>query len=235
MSRAPDVMAKAGGALARDQQLEDTTLGWRLINPRMQAMHGTDSMTQTAENLAREPGIDRDSQDAYALRSQQRAANAQRRGCLAEEITAVHAPRGGESVVARVDESNARSGGDGWTPILLELDDNFARSLAAMGRNDVLMVNPIRDGLNLVAMEGALVNDRDGGLVLSRYAGAWPALGEWADGVNPYDVSETASALSTALSRPAEPRRALAGARRRVAEGRTAHDWLDDQLAAAGD
>ncbi|TPG11093.1 3-oxoadipyl-CoA thiolase [Rhodanobacter glycinis] len=104
MSRAPYVMAKAGGALARDQQLEDTTLGWRLINPRMQAMHGTDSMTQTAENLAREHGIDRDSQDAYALRSQQRAANAQRRGWLAEEITAVHAPRDGESVVERVDE-----------------------------------------------------------------------------------------------------------------------------------
>ena len=104
MTRAPYVMAKAGGALARDQQLEDTTLGWRLVNPRMQMLHGTDSMTQTAENLAREHGIDRDSQDAYALRSQQRAANAQRQGWLAEEITAVHAPRGSESVIERVDE-----------------------------------------------------------------------------------------------------------------------------------
>ncbi len=104
MSRAPYVMAKAGGALARDQQLEDTTLGWRLINPRMQATHGIDSMAQTAENLAREHGIDRDSQDAYALRSQQRAANAQRQGWLAEEITAVQVSRGNEAGVERVDE-----------------------------------------------------------------------------------------------------------------------------------
>ncbi len=101
MTRAPYVMAKASGALARDQQLEDTTLGWRLVNPRMQMLHGIDSMTQTAENLAREHGVDRDSQDAYALRSQQRAANAQRRGWLAEEITAVQV---GGAVVERVDQ-----------------------------------------------------------------------------------------------------------------------------------
>jgi trehalose 6-phosphate synthase len=138
-------------------------------------------------------------------------------------------------VVELVDEINARWAVGDWVPILLELDDNFARSLAAMARNDVLVVNPIRDGLNLVAMEGALVNERDGGLVLSRNAGAWPALGEWSDGVNPYDVSETASALSRALSRPPAARRELAETRRRAAEARTAHDWLDDQLAAAGD
>ncbi len=104
MTRAPYVMAKATGAWAREQKLEDTTLGWRLINPRMRAMYGVDSMTQTAENLAREHGIGRDSQDAYALRSQQRAAHAQRQGWLAEEITAVQAPRGGESADVRVDE-----------------------------------------------------------------------------------------------------------------------------------
>jgi trehalose 6-phosphate synthase len=138
-------------------------------------------------------------------------------------------------VVGRVEEINARWGHGDWVPIVLELEDNFARSLAAMSRNDVLVVNPIRDGLNLVAMEGALVNERDGGLVLSRYAGAWPALGRWSDGVNPYDVSETATALSTTLSRPEGPRRDMAVARRRAAEARSAHDWLDDQLAAAGD
>jgi 3-oxoadipyl-CoA thiolase len=104
MTRAPYVMAKAGNAHARDQQIEDTTLGWRLVNPRIRAGYGIDSMAQTAENLAREHGIDRDSQDAYALRSQQRAANAQRRGWLAEEITAVHAPQGRESVVVQLDE-----------------------------------------------------------------------------------------------------------------------------------
>jgi 3-oxoadipyl-CoA thiolase len=104
MSRAPYVLAKADAAFARHQQLEDTTLGWRLVNPRMQAGYGIDSMTQTAENLAREHGIDRDSQDAYALRSQQRTAHAQAQGWLAEEITAVQAPQGKESLVVQVDE-----------------------------------------------------------------------------------------------------------------------------------
>ncbi|MFC5524128.1 3-oxoadipyl-CoA thiolase [Rhodanobacter ginsengisoli] len=104
MTRAPYVMAKAADAWAREQKLEDTTLGWRLINPRMRTAYGVDSMTQTAENLAREHGIGRDSQDAYALRSQQRAAHAQRQGWLAEEITAVQAPQGGDSTDVRVDE-----------------------------------------------------------------------------------------------------------------------------------
>ena len=104
MSRAPYVLAKADAAFARGQQLEDTTLGWRLVNPRMQAGYGIDSMTQTAENLAREHGIDRASQDAYALRSQQRTAHAQRQGWLAEEITAVQVPHGKESLVVQVDE-----------------------------------------------------------------------------------------------------------------------------------
>ncbi len=92
MTRAPYVMAKAGSAWGREQKLEDTTLGWRLVNPRMQASYGVDSMTQTAENLAREHAVDRESQDAYALRSQQRTAYAQARGWLAEEISAVDVP-----------------------------------------------------------------------------------------------------------------------------------------------
>jgi trehalose 6-phosphate synthase len=138
-----------------------------------------------------------------------------------------------DDIVARVGEINDRWGDADWTPIVLELDDNFPRSLAAMRRSDVLVVNPVRDGLNLVAMEGALLNERDGGLVLSRNAGAWPALGDASDGVNPFDVSETASAMAAALDRPAAPRRAQAEERRRIAASRTAHDWLDDQLAAA--
>ncbi|MFC4526917.1 3-oxoadipyl-CoA thiolase [Dyella halodurans] len=104
MSRAPYVMAKAMGAYTRDQQLEDTTLGWRLVNPRMQASYGIESMTQTAENLAREHGIDRADQDAYAWRSQQRAAHAQRQGWLAEEITAVAAQQGQQTVTVEADE-----------------------------------------------------------------------------------------------------------------------------------
>jgi acetyl-CoA acetyltransferase family protein len=104
MSRAPYVMAKAQGALARDEQLEDTTLGWRLVNPRMRESYGVDSMTQTAENLAREHGIDRADQDAYAWRSQQRAEQARQQGWLAEEITAVETTSGKQAVTVDADE-----------------------------------------------------------------------------------------------------------------------------------
>ena len=92
MSRAPLVMAKAATAFGREQKLEDSTLGWRFINPMMQGRYGVDSMTQTADNLAREHAIARSDQDAYAWRSQQRTANAQVKGWLAEEITPVHVP-----------------------------------------------------------------------------------------------------------------------------------------------
>jgi 3-oxoadipyl-CoA thiolase len=104
MTRAPYVMAKAGGAHARDQQLADTTLGWRFVNPRMQADYGVDSMAQTAENLAREHGIARADQDAYALRSQQRAAHAQSQGWFVEEIAAVSATQGKQTLDFRTDE-----------------------------------------------------------------------------------------------------------------------------------
>ena len=104
MSRAPYVMAKANGAYAREQQLEDSTLGWRFINPAMQARHGVDSMTQTADNLAREHGITRASQDAYALRSQQRAAHAQREGWFTEEISAVATVKNNQIVMVSADE-----------------------------------------------------------------------------------------------------------------------------------
>lgn len=105
MTRAPYVMAKADRAYARAQQIEDSTLGWRFVNPRMQASYGTDSMIQTAENLAREQGIAREAQDAYAWRSQQRTARAFQHGLLAEEITPVQVPLDGEAVSVQVDES----------------------------------------------------------------------------------------------------------------------------------
>ncbi|HET6553133.1 MAG TPA: 3-oxoadipyl-CoA thiolase [Dyella sp.] len=104
MSRAPYVMAKAESALGREQQLEDTTLGWRMINPRMRERYGVDSMTQTAENLAREHGIARSDQDAYALRSQQRVASARQNGWLAEEISSIDAPCGKQAIVVDADE-----------------------------------------------------------------------------------------------------------------------------------
>src|SRR3989440_2291057 len=104
MSRAPFVMAKAEIAFGREQKLEDSTLGWRCINPVMQARYGVDSMTQTADNLAREHGISRACQDAYAWRSQQRTAHAQAQGWLAEEITPVPVARAGESRTVTEDE-----------------------------------------------------------------------------------------------------------------------------------
>jgi 3-oxoadipyl-CoA thiolase len=104
MSRAPFVMAKAETAFGREQKLEDSTLGWRCINPVMQARYGVDSMTQTADNLAREHGIARACQDAYAWRSQQRTACAQAQGWLAEEITAVKVKKDGERIIVSEDE-----------------------------------------------------------------------------------------------------------------------------------
>jgi 3-oxoadipyl-CoA thiolase len=86
MSRAPYVMGKAEGAFDRDQALQDTTLGWRFVNPRFEALHGVDPMMRTAQNLADEHGIARADQDAFALRSQQRAARAIASGRLALEI-----------------------------------------------------------------------------------------------------------------------------------------------------
>ncbi|ABQ70676.1 beta-ketoadipyl CoA thiolase [Rhizorhabdus wittichii RW1] len=106
MTRAPLVIGKAGGAFGRDQKLEDTTMGWRFVNPALDALHGTETMPRTAENLAEDHGISRADQDAFALRSQQRAVAAQANGFLAEEIIAVTVPgrRRGETSQVDTDE-----------------------------------------------------------------------------------------------------------------------------------
>ncbi|MDQ1091433.1 3-oxoadipyl-CoA thiolase [Xanthomonas sacchari] len=106
MSRAPWVMGKAESAFARNQQLEDTTMGWRFVNPKMQQRYGVDLMGETAENVAARYGISREDQDAFALRSQQRTAAAQAAGFFDGEITPVTAPgrKRGETVEVRVDE-----------------------------------------------------------------------------------------------------------------------------------
>ena len=125
-------------------------------------------------------------------------------------------------------------GGDGnWTPIVLHVGDDRDRALAALSMSDVLLVNPVRDGMNLIAKEGPLLNTVDGTLVLSHQAGAWEELGPaGALGVNPFDVTATADALHTALSMPAEERRRRASSLRAAVLGRTAADWWEDQLAA---
>ncbi|MGC4986947.1 alpha,alpha-trehalose-phosphate synthase (UDP-forming) [Streptomyces sp. DT193] len=97
------------------------------------------------------------------------------------------------------DEINSRYGTPGWTPVVLHVKDDFARSLAAYRLADVALVNPIRDGMNLVAKEIPVVSDEGCALVLSREAGAYEELGEDAISVNPYDVTGTARALHEAL------------------------------------
>jgi acetyl-CoA acyltransferase len=105
MSRAPFVMGKAESAFSRAAKIEDTTIGWRFVNPAMRAMYGVDSMPETAENVAAEFGVDRKDQDAFALRSQQRAAAAQESGRFAEEIVAVTiAQKKGDPLVVGKDE-----------------------------------------------------------------------------------------------------------------------------------
>ena len=105
MSRAPFVMPKAETAFSRSAEIHDTTIGWRFVNPLMKNRHGIDSMPETAENVANEYGVSREDQDAFALRSQERAAAAQASGRLAREITPVVIPqRKGDPVAVDKDE-----------------------------------------------------------------------------------------------------------------------------------
>ena len=101
--------------------------------------------------------------------------------------------------------------------MLLDLEDDFPATVAALRRYQLLVVNPIRDGLNLVAMEGPAVNETDGALALSREAGAYDELAGVAVGLNPFDVTGTAAAMATCLSMGAEERRARAAELRRRA------------------
>jgi 3-oxoadipyl-CoA thiolase len=105
MSRAPFVMPKADSAFSRAASIYDTTIGWRFVNPQMKAKYGVDQMPETAENVAVDFKVSREDQDAFALRSQQRAAAAQKSGFFAEEIVPVEIPqRKGEPVVVKQDE-----------------------------------------------------------------------------------------------------------------------------------
>ncbi|UER53254.1 3-oxoadipyl-CoA thiolase [Kineosporiaceae bacterium SCSIO 59966] len=110
MSRAPFVMAKAQSAFDRRAEVHDTTIGWRFVNPVLEERFGTDSMGETAENVAAEFGVSREDQDAYALRSQERAAAAQASGRLVREIVPVPVPqRRGDPVLVDTDEHPRRT------------------------------------------------------------------------------------------------------------------------------
>jgi trehalose 6-phosphate synthase len=119
-----------------------------------------------------------------------------------------------------------------WEPVILEVKDDYARSLAACRIADVLLVNPIRDGMNLVAEEGPVLSDGGCALVLSREAGAAALIGDQALLVNPYDVTETAEALHAGLRMPAGERRQRSAAIAATVAARAPRHWLAEQLDA---
>jgi trehalose 6-phosphate synthase len=137
-----------------------------------------------------------------------------------------------ERVQRMAAEINAEFGTADWTPLILEVKDDYARSLAACRLADVLLINPIRDGMNLVAQEGPVLSDRGCALVLSREAGAAGLLGDDALLVNPFDIAETAGALHRALDMaPAERQRRSAAVAAAAAARAPAH-WLAEQVTA---
>jgi trehalose 6-phosphate synthase len=120
----------------------------------------------------------------------------------------------------------------GWDPLLLEVDDDYPRSLAACRLADVMLVNPIRDGMNLVAKEGPILSDRGCALVLSTEAGAAAELGNDALLVNPFDTSQTARALHEALAMGPDERKRRGTALAAAAAAMPPSRWFADQLAA---
>jgi trehalose 6-phosphate synthase len=136
-----------------------------------------------------------------------------------------------ERIEEAVADVNRRFAADGWLPVELQVADNFPQSVAAYKQYDVLLVNPVFDGLNLVAKEGPLVNTRDGVLLLSENAGAHEELGPWALTVNPFDVSGQADAIHTALTMPDDERRSRAAGLRRQVRTHDIAAWTEAQLA----
>jgi len=135
------------------------------------------------------------------------------------------------AVERAVREVNERFGSEGWTPVELDIADDFPRSVAGYKQFDVLLVNPVFDGLNLVSKEAVLVNARNGVLVLSENAGAHEELGEWALTVNPLDIVGQADALYAALTMAPEERRRRGEAIRAHVRAHGAREWIDEQLA----
>ena len=120
---------------------------------------------------------------------------------------------------------------DGWEPVVLEVRDDFPRSVAAYTQYDALFVNAVFDGLNLVAKEAPLVNQRDGVVVLSRNAGAYEELEPWVVAVDPFDIAGQAEALHEALSLPDGERHWRAESIRSHVREHDLTEWLDLQLA----
>ena len=151
MSRAPYVLSKPAAAFTREQQMADTTIGWRFVNPLMKQQYGIDSMPETGENVAAEFNVSRADQDAFALRSQQRALRAQADGSLAQEIVPVTLPvRKGDPVVVERDEHPRET------------------SLDALAR----LPTPFRAGGTVTAGNASGINDGACALVVANEAAA---------------------------------------------------------------
>jgi trehalose 6-phosphate synthase len=135
-----------------------------------------------------------------------------------------------EQAAARVNE---RWGRGDWEPVLMDLRDDFPRSVAGYIRYDALLVNPIKDGLNLVAKEGPIVNRRDGVVCLSTEAGAYDELEPAVLAVHPYDLDQTAGALHTALTMPPPEKREQASRLRDLASAVTPASWLQHLINTA--
>ncbi|MDP8967394.1 MAG: trehalose-6-phosphate synthase [Actinomycetota bacterium] len=133
-----------------------------------------------------------------------------------------------EALVAIV---NHRHGTPDWMPIQLKLRDDLEEAVAAYKQYDAMIVNPMFDGMNLVAKEAALVNERDGVSILSENTGAHEELGEWAISVNPFDIKETADSIFRALTMSAEERERRAHGLKAAVTERDPGDWVDEQLA----
>jgi trehalose 6-phosphate synthase len=129
---------------------------------------------------------------------------------------------------------NEQFGTADWNPLILDVKDDYPRSLAACAVADVLLVNPIRDGMNLVAQEGPVLSERGCALVLSREAGAAATLAAGALLVNPYDITETAEALHQALVMPDAERQRRSAALAAIAAADPPARWLGGQLASLG-
>jgi trehalose 6-phosphate synthase len=136
---------------------------------------------------------------------------------------------------ATADRINSTFHKEDWTPIVVKVQEDFEYAVGAYGEYDAMLVNPVHDGMNLVAMEAPVVNMRDGALILSRNAGAFGRLGRHAVAINPFDLSETADAIREALEMPDEERIRRARGLKRSSLAHTPATWLAAQLRAVDD
>ena len=135
-----------------------------------------------------------------------------------------------DECLAEAARVNARFGRRDWQPIEVRVREDYRGAIAAYGLYDALFVNPVIDGLNLVSMEGPLVNRRHGVLILSRNAGAYFRLRRYALGVNPYDLSDQADAIAQALTMDDEDRTKRARGLSRLITANTPARWVNHQL-----